>query len=110
MKTSLKTLVAGTMATVIVAFAAVAPASAGPWWPHPHYGYGWGYGHGYGWGYGHGWGYGRGYGWGPVAAAGVFGLAAGAAIASENPGCIRYQPMYDNWGNYIGQRAVNVCY
>ena len=89
MKPSLKMLVAGTMATVIVAFAAVAPASANPWWPHPHH---------------------YGYGWGPFAAAGVIGLAAGAAIASENPGCIRYQPMYDNWGNYIGQRAINVCY
>jgi hypothetical protein len=91
MKTSLKMLVAGSMAAVIVSFAAVAPASANPW-PHPHpYGYGYGYGHG----------------WGPV---GLFGLAAGAAIAYDNAGCVRYQPIYDNWGNYIGQRPVNVCY
>jgi hypothetical protein len=103
MKPSLKMLVAGSMAAVIVAFAAIAPASANPWWPHPHP-------YGYGYGYGHGWGYGHGYGWGPFAAACVIGLAAGAAIAYDNPGCVRYQPMYDNWGNYIGQRAVNVCY
>ncbi|THD42600.1 MAG: hypothetical protein E7774_14685 [Bradyrhizobium sp.] len=90
MNVSLKKAVAGTMAALIVAFAAVAPASAGPW-PHP-------------W---HPWHY---HGWGPYAAAGVIGFAAGAAIASEDAGCIRYRPMYDNWGNYIGQRAINVCY
>jgi hypothetical protein len=91
MNSSVKTLVAGAMAAVIVAFAAVAPASANPWWPHPYH-------------YGH-----YGYGWGPAAAVGIFGLAAGAAIASQD-GCVRYQPMYDRWGNYIGQRPVNVCY
>jgi hypothetical protein len=87
MNVSLKNAVAGTMAALIVAFAAVAPASAGPWWPHPH----------------HFWG-----GWGPVAVVGGIGL--GAAIASQDYGCIRYQPMYDRWGNYLGQRTVNVCY
>ncbi len=50
------------------------------------------------------------YGWGPYAAAGVIGLAAGAAIASNNYDCTRYQPVYDRWGNYIGNRPVNVCY
>lgn len=85
MNASLKKLVAGTMAALIVVFAAAAPASAGPW-PHPHWG------------------------WGPFAAAGIVGLAAGAAIASENDGCVRYQPVFDRWGHYIGQRPVNVCY
>jgi hypothetical protein len=88
MNVSLKKSVAGTMAALIVAFAAVAPASANPWWPH----------HGYGWGYG----------WGPVAVVGAVGL--GAAIASQDDGCIRYQPTYDRWGHFIGQRPVNVCY
>ena len=23
--------------------------------------------------------------------------------------CIRYRPTYDDWGNYIGRRPVNVC-
>jgi hypothetical protein len=90
MNVSLKKAVAGTMAALIVAFAAVAPASAGPWWPHPN----------------HFWHHG--YGWGPVAVVGGIGL--GAAIASQDYGCVRYQPMYDRWGNYIGQRQINVCY
>jgi len=93
MNASLKKTVAGAMAALTLSFAvfAAAPASAGPWWPH-HHGY---------------WG-----GWGPVAAAGVIGLAAGAAIASDNYNydCVRYRPVYDRWGNYIGDRPVNVCY
>ena len=89
MNASLKKTVAGTMAALTLAFAvfAAAPASAGPW-PHNH-----------------GWG-----GWGPYAAVGVLGLAAGAAVASQDYDCTRYQPMYDRWGNYIGRRPVNVCY
>jgi hypothetical protein len=89
MNASLKKSVAGTMAALTLAFAvfAAAPASAHPmWWGH------------------------HGYGWGPWAAAGVIGLAAGAAIASNSYDCTRYQPMYDRWGNYIGDRPVNVCY
>ena len=90
MNASLKKSVAGTMAALTLAFAvfAAAPASAHPmWWGH----------HGYG------------YGWGPWAAAGVIGLAAGAAIASNNYDCTRYQPIYDRWGDDIGDRPVNVC-
>ena len=55
-------------------------------------------------------GYHHHYGWGPYAAVGVLGLAAGAAIAANNDDCTRYQPIYDRWGNYIGNRPVNVCY
>jgi hypothetical protein len=90
MNASMKKTVAGTMAAMTLAFAvfAAAPASAGPMW----------------------WGNHQHFGWGPFAAAGVIGLAAGAAIASNNYDCTRYQPVYDRWGNYIGNRPVNVCY
>ena len=90
MNASLKKTVAGSLAALTLAFAvfAAAPASAGPGW----------------------WGYHNHYGWGPYAAAGVIGLAAGAAIAANNYDCTRYQPVYDRWGNYIGNRPVNVCY
>ena len=89
MNASLKKTVAGTVAALTLAFAvfAAAPASAGP-----------------------GWGWGHHYGWGPFAAAGVIGLAAGAAIASQNYACTHYVPVYDRWGNYIGNRLVNGCY
>jgi hypothetical protein len=92
------------------------------------------YGGGGHWGGGH-WGGGgwRG-GWGPGLGLGIVGgLAAGAIIASQAPyyggyyggypygygyggypygygGCVRYRPIYDQWGNYLGQRAVNACY
>ena len=88
MNVSLKKSVAGTMAALIVAFAAVAPASANPWWPHPHHLDRLRLGSG--------------------RCRRRIGL--GAAIASQDHGCIRYQPMYDHWGNYIGQRPINVCY
>ena len=59
-------------------------------------------------------GYYRGWGWGPGLALGA--LAAGAAIASAPyyypyayNGCVSYQPVYDQWGRYIGQRPVNMC-
>ena len=88
MNASLKKTVAGTVAALTLAFAvfAAAPASAGPW-PHHHY-----------------------WGWGPYAAVGALGLVAGAAVAANSYDCTRYQPIYDRWGNYIGERPVNVCY
>jgi hypothetical protein len=46
--------------------------------------------------------------WGPGVALGVFGLAAGAIAASQYD-CVRYAPVYDAYGNYIGHRPVNVC-
>jgi hypothetical protein len=69
-----------------------------------------------GWQGGGGWhgGGGRGgYGWwGPAA---VGGLAAGAFLAAPYYGysyggsCSAYSPMYDAYGNYVGQQLVNVC-
>ena len=46
----------------------------------------------------------------------VGGLAAGALLAAPYYGgygygnsCTAYSPMYDAYGNYIGQQLVNVC-
>ena len=83
-KTIVASLAALTLATAVVS---ASPASAHNW-------------HG-GW-HGHG-GF-----WGPAAAFGVIGLAAGAMAASAYE-CVRYQPIYDAYGNYVGRRAVNVC-
>jgi hypothetical protein len=50
--------------------------------------------------------------WGPAA---VGGLAAGALLAAPYYGysyggsCTAYSPIYDAYGNYIGQQLVNVC-
>jgi hypothetical protein len=56
--------------------------------------------------YWHG-GYHRGF-WGPGVAFGVLGLAAGAIAASQYE-CVRYRPVYDAYGRYMGQEPVNVC-
>ncbi len=46
--------------------------------------------------------------WGPA-------LAAGALLAAPYYGygyggsCTAYSPMYDAYGNYIGEQLVNVC-
>jgi hypothetical protein len=40
--------------------------------------------------------YGYGYGYGPYGYGGY-------------GGCTSYQPMYDAYGNYLGQQPVNVC-
>jgi hypothetical protein len=47
-------------------------------------------------------------GWGPGLAVGIFGLAAGAVVASQVD-CVRYRPVYDENGNYVGRQAVNIC-
>ena len=63
--------------------ASATPAAAKPWWPHPHF-------------------------WGPGLGLGIGLGVLGAAAAYDS--CVEYRPMYDRWGNYLGQRAVNVCY
>ena len=63
---------------------------------------------------GRGWNGGGGGWWGPAA---VGGLASGALLAAPYYGygygyggsCTAYSPMYDAYGNYIGQQLVNVC-
>jgi hypothetical protein len=100
------------------AFATVEPAAAAGRVFHGGGGRmgGW---HGGGW-HGGGW---RGGGWGGgwAGPAIVGGLAAGALLAAPyayNYGyggygyggnCYSYQPMYDAYGNFIGNQAVNIC-
>jgi hypothetical protein len=67
--------------------------------------------HGGGW-HGGGW---HGGGWGGAAVVG--GLAAGALLAAPYAygngygygGCQSYAPIYDAYGNYVGQQLVNGC-
>jgi hypothetical protein len=65
-------------------------------------------------GYYGGWG-GCGWGncWGPAVGLGVLGLAAGTAIASApyygDDGCWQVRPTYNSYGQFIGNRNVNVC-
>jgi hypothetical protein len=86
MRNTVKKTVVGALAALTLSAAVIGatPASAGGW-HHHHYGF-----------------------WGPGVALGVLGLAAGAMAASEYE-CVRYQPIYDAYGNYVGRRAVNVC-
>ncbi len=92
MRTTFKKTIAASLAALTLATAVVSatPASAGGW-------------HG-------GWRHHGGY-WGPAFAFGVLGLAAGAmaASAAAQNECVRYQPVYDAYGNYAGRQAVNVC-
>jgi hypothetical protein len=69
--------------------------------------------HGGGW---HGGGWHRGGGWAGPAIVG--GLAAGALLAAPYAygngyggygGCTSYAPIYDAYGNYLGQQPVNGC-
>jgi len=90
-----KTTVAVSLAALTLASAfSTSPAYA---WCHGYCGYHGGWGHHY-------------YGWGPGLA---FGLAAGAiaagAASAAYSSCVVYHPVYDRWGNYAGQQAVNVC-
>lgn len=84
---------------------------------------GWRGGYG-GWRGGYG-GWGGGGWWGPAV---IGGLAAGALLAAPyygygygggygydgggygyGGGCLTYTPVYDGYGNYIGQQAMRVC-
>ena len=118
-----KAIVAGvaalSLSAAVVATATPAAAQwrgpAGGWHGHPggwHGGYGWHGGHGgYAWHQGY-WRGGRWYNgwWGPAVAA---GLATGAIIATapawSGGNCWQYRPVYDGYGNWLGNRNVNVC-
>jgi hypothetical protein len=92
MRANLKKTIAASLAALTLGLAVVGsttPASA-HYFPHGGYYHG---GHGY---------------WGPGLALGVFGLAAGAIVASQYD-CVRYRPIYDAYGNFIGRQPVNVC-
>ena len=47
------------------------------------------------------------HGFGPGLAFGVIG--AGIAAAAIANSCTVYQPVYDPYGNYLGQQPVNTC-
>ena len=90
MRASLKKSIAFSLAALVLGLGvavSATPASAKPFWPHPFHHH-------------HGWGPGLGVGIG----LGVLGAAAAYDSALE------YRPIYDRWGNYVGQRAINVCY
>jgi hypothetical protein len=110
-----KAMIAGVAALTLAGsvFATIEPATAGYWRGGGFHGGGWNGGGG-GWrGGGRGWNGGGGW-WGPAV---VGGLAAGALLAAPYYGygygygssCTAYSPMYDAYGNYIGQQLVNVC-
>ena len=99
MRSIVKKTVAAALAAVTLAVAVAGSATPAQAW-YRHYGYGYGYGHG----------------WGPVAAAGVFGLAAGAILATQAgaypyaPGsCWVSQPVYDGWGHVVAWRRAYAC-
>jgi hypothetical protein len=75
-------------ATAFAVFASVALAAA-PAEAHQHW-----HGHGF-------WG-------GPGLIFGLAGAAIAAGVAADAY-CVRYVPVYDNWGNYVGRRPVNEC-
>ena len=112
-----KAMIAGIAALSLTGslFVTTEPATAAGFWHGGggFHGGGWHGGgwHGGGW-HGGGWHGGGGW-WGPAV---VGGLAAGALLAAPYYGgygygnsCTAYSPMYDAYGNYIGQQLVNVC-
>ena len=80
---ALRTTLVATAIALALGLAASAPASA-----HMHFGH-WGFGHCGGWGGGYG---------------------VGLADVGGYDDCIRWRPIYDRYGDYVGRRPVNVCY
>lgn len=105
------------VSTLAVGMTAATPASAQ-----------WGWGGGWGGGWGPGWGYGGYNNGGAIAGAAIGGLAlgalAGAAISQSQQNqyaqpyyaaprrgrlCGAWQPIYDDWGNFLQYRRVKVA-
>ena len=104
-----KTITAGLAALTLGATIAATATPADAFGRHGWGGRG-GYAYGGGWG-GHrrGWGGGP----GPWVAGAIGGLALGAVAAGayNNYGCVANQPVYDDWGNFVGYRRVRTaCY
>ena len=120
-----KAMIAGVAALSLAGsvFATTEPATAAGYWRGGggFHGGGW---HGGGWhGGGRGWNGGGGWGWGGPAVSrrpgcgraarrpvllGGYGNGYGYGYGYGNT-CTAYSPMYDAYGNYIGQQLVNVC-
>ena len=103
-KTIVASLAALTLGLGVVA--TTTPADA----YYRHGGYGGHYWHGGGWGPGIGLGIVGGLAAGALVGCGVYGCGGyGPGYGYYGDGCVRYRPMYDQWGNYLGRRPVNVC-
>ena len=86
---ALETTVALSLAALTLSLSLTAtPAAAKPMMPHG--------GHGRHGGF-----------FGPALAFGLIGAIVATGVAAES--CTEYRPMYDQFGNYIGRRAINVC-
>jgi hypothetical protein len=50
-------------------------------------------------------------GFGGIGLVGAIGLGlVGAVVAHEREHeCVRYRPVFDDYGNFIGRRPVNIC-
>ena len=104
-----KTITAGLAALTLGATIVATTTPADAFGRHGWGGRG-GYAYGGGWG-GHrrGWGGGP----GPWVAGAIGGLALGAVAAGayNNYGCVANQPVYDDWGQFVGYQRVRVaCY
>ena len=104
-----KTITAGLAALTLGATVAATATPADAFGRHGWGGRG-GYAYGGSWG-GHrrGWGGGP----GPWVAGAIGGLALGAVAAGayNNYGCVANQPVYDDWGQFVGYQRVRVaCY
>jgi hypothetical protein len=119
MRASLGKIAAASVAAITLGAATIGvatPTSAAPWHGGGFHGGGFHGGGFHGGWHGGGWRGGWGGGWGAPLA---FGALAGAALAAPyyyggygyygDAGCVAYQPAYDQWGNYLGQRPVNMC-
>lgn len=82
----MRTLKFALLASFATLALAAAPAAASPFPHHHHHGF---------------WG-------GPGFVFGLAGAAFAATIAADAY-CVRYEPVYDDYGNYMGRRRVNEC-
>ena len=85
MRASFKTTIIASLAALTLVAGAVS-ADAKPFFPHPWH-----------------------HGWGPGFAFGVIGAGIAAAAIANAESCTAYRPVYDAYGRYLGQQAVNVC-
>ncbi|MFO1167502.1 MAG: hypothetical protein U1E19_05190 [Rhodoblastus sp.] len=112
MTTIRKTITAGLAALTLGGAVAATATPADAFGRHGWGGRG-GYAYGGGWGGGRHWGHRGGWGAGPWVAGAIGGLALGAVAAGayNNYGCVANQPVYDDWGQFVGYQRVRVpCY
>ncbi len=96
MRASLKTSVTFTLAALAIGLGVAASATPASAHMPPHSGGGH-FGHFGHWGHGGHWGPGFGFGLGLV------------GLGYEAESCVRYQPVFDSAGEFVGREPVNVC-